>query len=151
MTGQKIPISLLMTPQEHVFAGSTPPVIPKKGSSSWYIPVGVEQRNFGIDEIALARREIGFMNTPVIGMALGVRRGAHDVVGFVFSDLTSDGHTTIDPDLRVGRWDQEAREIVGKSLTIQFQTFQREYGGEDLRLRIEGRHPEHRRGGKETK
>lgn len=144
----KIATGLLLTPQEHVFAGTISQALGGE-RIRWYVPVGI-QIYLKPSEIQRARQQRRYIEVPRIGAALDISREPHEIIGFALSDLNTEWETIVDPYLKVGVWDREAGTIIGRSLTVELQSFLSTNREGDLRLRIERTHPE-MRGGKERR
>lgn len=124
MGNQLVDKSLYLTGQEHIFAGSTPDIIPAESSPDWFRPQGLLKGRFTLDEIETARAAKGFINSPLIGLAMGVRRDPGEIVGYALSALDRGTGTTLeDPKLIVGRWQPEGRHLVGRNITEDFIAF----------------------------
>ena len=124
MAQQEVGNMALLTGQEHIFMGSTPEIIPPVGSNEWYIPQGILMGSHTVEAVLLARAEKGYMKNPVIGAAIGAKRNKDEIIGFKLAEIDREsGITKQDPQMTVGKWDPEGRQLIGQDVTRSFLIF----------------------------
>lgn len=108
-------VRLLMTPQEYLFAGLTPPLqYNAETARDWYIPVGIVNRRLDRDVAQEARERVGFVEIPGRSrLLLDVRLRPRETFGFFLLPLDMDGITRSDPLIVQGIWDGSKRKFLG--------------------------------------
>ncbi len=137
---KKISKTELLTPQEHIMLGSTPPVDPKN-DEEWYIPTGVLMRRLSIKMAMEGRKELGHLESGIMAGLIGLK---NERISLGLQDLDpKTGKTLNDPEI-LGVWDDKnkvVREVKDRDLTRElFDKLLN--GGIDLRLRpnaVEGK------------
>ncbi len=124
---KEIPLSYILTPQEHYFSGGSPGESPDP-----YTPVGVygvpwdPESKFSLEEIIHERKRRGTFTNYIIGHALGIKGAA--VISLPELDL--DGKTKEDPKI-LGYLDPETEQVItypDRDLTKEFLEINKKSG-----------------------
>ncbi|MBI2049616.1 hypothetical protein HYT32_01800 [Candidatus Roizmanbacteria bacterium] len=71
---RSIDIRVFLTPQEHMWMGSTPPYEPPKGKDNQrYIPIGISRGWINLKGAIQERKKIGYVKLGYLGHPLGVK------------------------------------------------------------------------------
>lgn len=97
-----------LTPQEHLFVGSTPEVEPKK-DNEWHIPELVTLGRIGIDEANRKREDIFHIKTSIMAATLGFENKSL-IIKLQGLDPET-GQTVADPEV-IGIWDDNKRQMA---------------------------------------